>query len=123
MPKTPKTQETEVVVDIDLAGLDISVDMKREITVYRRLKPFIGLCLSLNHDINNPLTGVLSYAEILLSNVSNLTPDQRGDLEQLLKCAEKIQAQMDKLGDLKAALSSELDIAHLTETLERSPAS
>jgi hypothetical protein len=41
---------------------------QEDLALFRALKPYIGHCLTLNHDLNNPLAGILGYAEFLLTH-------------------------------------------------------
>lgn len=80
------------------------------------LRPYILKCLSLNHDINNPLAGIIGYGEIL-SEDESLTPEQKGYLKQIMTCAERIRAKVNELCDSKVALQGELDIRQAIEML------
>jgi len=100
---------TRTSFDRDLIDLQIDDDLKREIIEYRRLKPLIDLCLNLNHDINNPLAGIMGYAEFMLTDEAEITAEQRSCLEQIVECSERIQAQVSKLSEIKAALAEDLN--------------
>jgi signal transduction histidine kinase len=86
-----------------------------ETQVYETLKPYIAHCLSLNHDINNPLAGVIGYAEYMLEDDTPLTKDQRHYVQQILKCAERIKEHVDSLSDEKIALSEKVDMSSVAE--------
>ncbi len=87
----------------DLTGLP--VDIQREVTAFRTARPFLSRCLSLNHDINNPLAGIIGYAEVLLEEDSEpLTDEQRNGLNHILQCAEKIRALSNGLSEDKSRL-------------------
>ncbi len=94
--------------DSDLIECEIDGDPGHEVVEHNRLKPLVDLCLNLNHDVNNPLTGILGYAEFLLMSETNLTVDQRTDLKQIVTCAERIQVLMgnlmSKLNETESAL-------------------
>lgn len=83
--------------DSDLIDCEIDGNLGRKGVEYDRLKPLVDLCLSLNHDVNNPLTGIMGYAEFLLMTVADLTTDQRADLEQIVTCAERIHILMGNM--------------------------
>lgn len=104
----------DIVIDEDLAEADISDDLKREISVYRRLKPLISYCLNLNHEINNPLGGILGYAELMLTENISIPENHRQNLQQIFKCAERIKRQIGKLGDRKSDLADEIDFEAVT---------
>ena len=77
---------------------------------FEKLLPVIERCLDLNHDINNPLTGIIAYAEFLRDD-PGLSEEKRLDyLGQILACAERIQECTGKLGSEKARLSEELNL-------------
>jgi signal transduction histidine kinase len=78
-----------------------------EASLLRALEPFLRSCLSLNHDINNPLAGIIGYAEFMADENFNLTQNQRNYIVQILECAERIQARIALLTEAKTALSSD----------------
>jgi len=104
----------DIVIDKDLAEADIGDDLKREISVYRRLKPLISHCLTLNHEINNSLGGIIGYAELMLTENISLSKNQRQNLQQIVRCAERIERQIGKLGNRKSNLAGEIDIKAVT---------
>ncbi|MBU0985498.1 MAG: hypothetical protein KKA42_16615 [candidate division Zixibacteria bacterium] len=106
--------KSALTIDDDLKTANISRDLKEEITLIRRLKPYIGQCLTMNHDINNPLSGILGYAEFILSEGDALTEDQRSGLEHILKCGERIKHIVESLGDHKLALAEKIDLESIT---------
>ena len=108
-----------IMIDKDLIEVDISEDLKREITTYRKLKPLIGHCLTLNHDLNNPLAGILGYAEFLLANAAGFTAEQKSDLQQIVTGAERIQRIVTTLADKKIRLASEIDLEAVTATYQK----
>lgn len=90
---------------LDRVPADSTIDdPKGEVDEYRRLKPLIKLCLKLNHDINNPLTGIIGNAEFMLTDKIKLTADQRLSLEQIIECGERIQERMGRIGEIKSTL-------------------
>ncbi|MDF1544891.1 MAG: histidine kinase dimerization/phospho-acceptor domain-containing protein [bacterium] len=80
------------------------------------MRPFLAHCLTLNHDINNPLTGVIGYTEYVLSEPEGLSKDQIALLQEVMKCGERIQRLVSALGDEKAALAKEIDVKALIES-------
>jgi signal transduction histidine kinase len=87
--------------------------------VFDHLKPFLRRCLALNHEINNSLAGIFGYSEFLLREDDPLSDNQRRQLEKTISCAERIRAEMESLGNLKARLSKKVDISALVEGLTR----
>jgi len=89
----------------DLAGLPDSI--QREITAFRSVRPFLMRCFSLNHDINNPLAGIIGYAEVLVEDGEPLTDEQRVGLGHILQCAERIRSLVNQLSEEKARLMAD----------------
>ncbi|RLE17654.1 MAG: hypothetical protein DRJ65_22475 [Acidobacteria bacterium] len=107
------TKNTELN-DIDLDSRDISDELKREIKLFRALQPYIGHCLSMNHDINNPLAGIIGFSEYLLMDEETLTKEQAANIKQIMKCAERIRKLMVNLCDHKMLLAEGLDLESIT---------
>jgi nitrogen-specific signal transduction histidine kinase len=82
--------------------------------IWQVLKPYIGHCLTMNHDINNPLAGVLGYCEFMLMD-DDLTPTQRKHLEQISESADRIKKIVESLCDDKIAMSEKIDLRTVTE--------
>ncbi|MCK4607293.1 MAG: hypothetical protein KAU35_08370 [candidate division Zixibacteria bacterium] len=91
---------------------DIATDdkLKEELALFRVLRPYIGHCLALNHDINNSLAGIIGFAELMLSEADQLSESQRESVQQILQCAERIQREVMGLGDEKIALAEKVDL-------------
>jgi signal transduction histidine kinase len=98
----------------DLDSADISEELRTDIALFRALKPYLGHCLTLNHDLNNPLAGILGYAEFLLSD-DNLTTDQKHSLGQIVTCAERMKIMIEALCDHKIELSEKIDMDSITD--------
>ncbi|MBN1213521.1 MAG: hypothetical protein JXA92_13200 [candidate division Zixibacteria bacterium] len=77
------------------------------------LKPFIIHCLKLNHDLNNPLAGIVGYTEFLLDEEESLTDTQREYLEQIKTCAERIKNEITELCNEKIDLSQRINLKQL----------
>ena len=89
-----------------------------EIAVYRQLKPLIAHCLTLNHEINNPLAGILGYAEFML-DADDLNDEQRRHVQQIMTSAERIRKIIEKLSDRKIKLSDDVEMGKLIEQFKR----
>jgi signal transduction histidine kinase len=98
--------------------VDQSYDLTEDLAVWQALKPYIGHCLSMNHDINNPLAGVLGYCEFMLLE-DDLSPTQRKHLEQISECAERIKKLVETLCDDKIALVEKIDLRTVTEAYQK----
>lgn len=82
---------------------------------YRELRPYIARCLSLNHELNNPLAGVLGYAEFLKMDAAQLSAEQNAHLDQIITCAERLRMIIQDLCKAKIELSKNVDLARLSE--------
>jgi len=100
---------------LSLEKADIDADSKEELAVLRALKPYIGHCLTLNHDINNPLAGVIGYGELLMEESGQLDETQKGYLRQVLQCAERIKKLVEDLCEEKIALAEGVDLKSVTK--------
>lgn len=78
--------------------------------LFEALKPYIGHCLSMNHDINNSLAGIIGYTEFLLMDSSTFSPQQKRQVEMIAKCAERIRLVVQNLCDEKIALAEKIDL-------------
>lgn len=97
----------------------ITDDLKEELEIYKAIRPFIGRCLSLNHDLNNPLAGVIGYCEFLMEDADCLSKEQQGYLKQILTCAERMQKLIEDLCEEKIALDEKVDLKAITEFFEK----
>lgn len=79
------------------------------------LRPYLAHCLTLNHDLNNPLAGILGYAEFIVDEKDNLSEDQIYFIEQIQKCAERIRNHVEQLANEKASLGNKVDLKSLLE--------
>lgn len=98
-----------------LSGEHIS---EQELAVYRALRPYIAHCLSLNHEINNPLAGIVGYTEFLIEECQGLSPEHQNFLRQIMVSAERIQRIVEELCAEKIALHEKIDLASLVRELE-----
>ncbi len=90
-------------------------DSQNELEVYRVLKPYIAQCLTLSHDLNNQLAGIIGYAEFILSEPEGMSEEQCGYLNQIVTCAQRINQRVNALSTDKISLGNEVD---LKKTLE-----
>jgi signal transduction histidine kinase len=102
------------VAELSLDNADRAHESKQELALYRALKPYIGHCLSLNHEINNPLAGIIGYTEVLLQDPDQLTDSQRQFLAQVLECAERVKEVVYRLSEEKIALAEKIDLKSVT---------
>jgi signal transduction histidine kinase len=113
--------------DLSSKGADVHVDapeeieqeqMKKDLAAFKALRPYLGRCLSLNHDINNPLAGILGYAEFILTDERPLDEETKANIEQIVECANRIRAQMDALTLLKSSIAGTIDLDDLMAACE-----
>ncbi len=90
----------------------------KEYETYLALKPYIGHCLILNHELNNPLTGIIGYSEFLIDDES--VPDNlRSSLKQILKSAERMKKLIDYLCVEKIELETKLDLSTVIDDFQK----
>lgn len=99
----------------------ISREELKELEIFRVIRPYIARCLSLNHDINNSLAGVIGYCEFLLGESDQLSEGQREYLGQILICGERIRIAVESLCREKIALDSRIDVAEAIRQFEKPP--
>ena len=104
-----------------MADSNLKTDNKQEedLALFRALKPFINHCLSLNHDINNPLAGIMGYTEFMIDEGDNLTQNQIDELKKIYQCAERIQKLVVELCDEKIALSENIDLRSVVASFNK----
>jgi signal transduction histidine kinase len=90
-------------------------ELTDDLELFRALKPYIGHCLRMNHDINNSLAGIIGYCEFLLLDSAALPPQHRRQVEIIAKCAEKIQQLVQNLCEEKIALAEKIDLRPVVE--------
>ncbi len=86
-----------------------------ELQIYQKLKPYIAHCLSMNHELNNPLAVIMGYAEVLHEECKDLSDNQKQYLSNIIKGAEKIQKCITDLSEEKIALSEKIDLKNVVE--------
>ncbi len=104
---TANSTQTTMKTDASQAT---SADPTQDLALFQTLKPYIGHCLTLNHDINNPLAGIIGYCEFLQLEAENLNDDQKHQLDMIAKCAERIRKLVDNLCEEKIALTEKTDL-------------
>ncbi len=98
----------------------LSAELREELALWRTLKPYIGSCLTLNHDINNPLAGIIGYGEFMMSD-ETLTREQQGHLTKIMNCAERIKKLVDDLCQEKIELAEKIDLRAVTAKFPKPP--
>lgn len=87
--------------------------------VWQKLRPYVGHCLTLNHEINNALTSVLGYIELMLLERASLSPDQIEYLENIRAAAQQIKSATEQLSREKIEISEDIDLRPVIEAYTR----
>ncbi|MDH3890860.1 MAG: hypothetical protein OEV49_07220 [candidate division Zixibacteria bacterium] len=96
----------------------LTENQQEELDLFEALKPYLGQCLTLNHDLNNPLAGIMGYVEFLIEESDQLSEEHREFVEQINRCAERMRQVLDSLCEEKIALSRKVDIRRVTEAYQ-----
>lgn len=86
-----------------------------EYQVFQILKPYIYTCLSFSHDINNPLAGIMGFAELLKEESNDMSESQIKLINRVLECAEKIKSSVNQLCDIKDELTNKVKNKNILE--------
>jgi signal transduction histidine kinase len=92
--------------------------LSEELQLFLKIRPYILKCLALNHDVNNPLAGIIGYGELLMYDKS-LTAEQKAHIEQIMLCAERIRTEVNELCEAKIALQGKVDLRHVVELFSK----
>lgn len=96
---------TVVVDSSDSFGAPGARGAVREEIDRARLKAVMETAVTVNHEINNPLTAALGNVQLILMQSDNLDPDIRRKLEVVEKSAMQIRDVTQRLLSLKVARS------------------
>jgi len=110
------TDEITATAVTSISVSDLGSDLTTDLALFQALKPYIGHCLTMNHDINNPLAGIIGYCEFLQMEPENLSKDQIHQLEMIAKCAERIRKLVENLCEEKIALTEQIDLRPIVES-------
>jgi len=94
-PDTLDAQKKPILPETDITALDL----------------FLKRTLSLNHDLNNPLSGILGYAEFLLEESDGMSAEQRDFVKQVIVCAERMARLIADYCEAKDELSEKMDLS------------
>jgi len=87
----------------------------QKLGLFLEIEPFLHKCLNINHDINNPLTGILGYGEFMLEEADTMPPEFVQQLKMVMECAERIRCIVDDLTEAKSAVCGHVDFKALAE--------
>lgn len=91
---------------------------QEDLDLFEALKPYLGQCLSLNHDLNNPLAGIMGYLEFLQEESDQLSEEHREFVDQINRCAERMRQVLNSLCEEKISLSRKVDIRSVIEAYQ-----
>ena len=97
---------------------ELTEEELKEFEIYQSLKPYIGHCLILNHELNNPLTGIIGYSEFLIDDDS-VPENLRSSLKQILKSAERMQKLIESLCIEKIELEEKIDLSSIIDSYQK----
>lgn len=93
-------------------------NIAEEFATYIELKPYIARCLQLNHELNNPLAGIIGYCDFLLETNQDIPAELVVYIKQILKCAERMEKTLQDLSQAKIELNEEINLTTLLDILE-----
>ena len=97
---------------------ELTEEELKEFEIYQSIKPYIGHCLILNHELNNPLTGIIGYSEFLIED-DTIPEKLRSSLKQILKSAERMQKLIEALCIEKIELDSKIDLSSVIDSYQK----
>lgn len=77
------------------------------------LQRFVKELFTLNHDLNNPLAGVVGYTELALSDPDSLPENIVDYLEKVQKSAGMMQEIIARCAEAKYHLQTQVDVTAL----------
>lgn len=80
-------------------------ETQRELVKMERLKAINEISISMNHEINNPLAGILGDVQLLISKQAGEDPVSRYHLEDVQKQCYRISDILQKLRSMEEAVS------------------
>lgn len=134
-PELPRTEEITIrnqtylvsVFPLEYDGQQLYVHVMKDITEMKRLKEqlyhsdklaSLGLLVSgVAHEINNPLTGILAYAELLNMRVSD--EDVKKDLEKILHSAERCKKIVENLLTFSRQRAPSRSLEYINEIIDK----
>jgi len=93
--------------------------IEEELALFKAMKPYIGHCLVMNHEINNLLSGIIGYTEFLLVEADELTEEHRSFIKQVLSCANRLNNLVENLSDEKIMLNEKFDLKQIIDAYKK----
>lgn len=111
------TIQTKPSVELDkqLSVADLSADYE----TWQKIRPYVGHCLTLNHELNNALTALLGYLEIMTFDPDELSQSQIEYLENMRQAAQRIQSAAQQLSREKIELAERIDLKPIIDAYAR----
>ena len=80
------------------------------------LKKYVAATLSLNHDLNNPLAGVMGFLELALVHKDKMEPKAYELLKLIEKSAVKLNECLIEFTEEKHKMRSKVDLSSLEQS-------
>lgn len=113
MDESREERPVSLAEDGDSGAVDVD-----DALLFQLIRPLVSTCLSVNHDINNWLSGIFGYAEFLQTEADSLTDAERNYLDRIIQCAERIQLQINNISAIKSTLAARVDMDFLVEKIK-----
>jgi len=75
------------------------------------LKEFLGAQFELNHDLNNPLAGVVGYLELAMTGKDDIPERPLELLQNVQKCANRMDELIQEFVKSKRRLQNTVDLS------------
>lgn len=97
---------------------ELTEEELKEFEIYQVIKPYIGHCLILNHELNNPLTGIIGYSEFLIED-ETIPANLNSSLKQILKSAERMKKLIESLCIEKIELEEKISLSSVIDSYQK----
>ena len=108
------------MTDQIVQNISLTEKQQEDLKIFNALKPYLKDCLNLNHELNNPLSGIMGFTEFLLEESDQLSPEHREFINQISKCADRMHQVLNILCEKKIALSAKVDVCRVIEKYQHS---
>jgi len=75
------------------------------------LKEFLGAQFELNHDLNNPLAGIVGYLELAMTGTDDIPERPLELLQNVQKCADRMDELIQEFVKSKRRLQNTVDLS------------
>ncbi len=79
------------------------------------LKEFFSAQFELNHDLNNPLAGIVGYLELALTDSETIPTRPRELLKNVQKCADRMDELIQEYVKSKRRLQNTVDLSDVVD--------